>query len=147
MKNLVVKTFLLVAVSIALVGCKTRVNFSFDQPMTFENAETTIIRSFEAQPKTFRPIEVTVDNESIRVVYADYRRSGVVLAVASSQPGVDIFRFEDLKHPEIVFKKGTYRILLANEDMTVFRWAIFSDETRARNFYNAILSLKNRAAK
>lgn len=109
---------------------------------TFSRSEAcaVITRAFEEQPANFRPVEISIDEEAIRLGFSLTRRSLVAGGVATVQRR-ETYYFSNLKSLEIISRKGRFQVRLSNKEGSVARWMIFYDQAKAGAFIDAVATL------
>lgn len=130
----------ILALAFIVGACASAISYEPSRSMDPEEAREAVIRALEEQPANFRPQEISIDDEAVRLGFSRTRRSLLAGGVAVIDFR-DTFYLSNLKPPKLVKRKGRYQVLLSNVDETVVRWTIFHDEQRAKLFVDALATL------
>lgn len=135
----------LIMASAALMSACAAQQFSYEaQPRFGPPAAQTVIRQvFEEQPQQYRPLRVEFTNDALRLQVVGFRSdfaSGATAVVTETEA----YYFSNLAEPKLFQKRATWRVLLASGNGLVKRLVIFTTYDRAKEFLDAIASLRKK---
>lgn len=110
---------------------------------TRPEAQALVTRVFDEQPRGQRPLDVTFTQDAMKLEVVGFR-SDVMTEATAAVREMETYYFSNLADPVLFHKRSTWRVLLANREGLVKRWVIFTNDERAKEFIDAIVSLRTK---
>jgi hypothetical protein len=107
------------------------------------DAATIIIRAFEEQPGDYRPIEISVGDDAIRLTLTRYQIDDDFRRVPVGKTLVTIY-YRTLGKHEVFSKRGKVNVILRDKYGETLRRVFFPGETEAKQFLDALETLRLR---
>jgi hypothetical protein len=125
--------------AIILTSCATKVSIPYN-PMpisSHEEARKIIKQSFEEQPLNFRPLEINVGDDAIRLRLSSTKKSFLAGGITTVE-NRETYYYSSLAETTLISRRGRWQIFLSIRGGSVRRWLIFYDEAKAKKFLDAL---------
>jgi hypothetical protein len=107
-------------------------------------AEKVIRRALEEQPWEYRPKEIKFSEDALRITVVRYRFDGNFHREPNGEIPINVY-YDSLGKTKVVRKRGRFVLTITNRRGELLRNVFLPDETEAKNFLDALESLRSRS--
>jgi hypothetical protein len=135
----------LIAILVFGTSCSTTMLTDYKPKSDLDSraAETIIRRALEEQPWEYRPNQILFTDDSLKLIVTRYKINDDFMREPVGTVPIAIY-YRSLGKPEVVGRRGRVIVVLRNKYGEALRKVFFPDETEAKQFLDALETLRIR---